>query len=359
MSLSRIRFPLLALAILILVFATLAGLMRLGWKVPTINAGWMAAHGPLMLAGFLGTLISIERAVALGQRWMYIGPALSGLGGLVLLAGFPVVAAQILIILGSLGLLSIFGVIVRRHFSLDTVTMVVGAVAWLAGNGVWLSSGRVPFAVPWWAGFLILTIAGERLELGRLSNIPRRVLMGFAGTGGLLIAGWVISLVNFDWGVRVAGVGMLGLAVWLLQYDIARRTVRKPGLTRFIAICMLSGYAWLAVGGVLGMIYGGVTAGAQYDALLHAIFLGFVFSMIFGHATIIFPAILGRMIQFSPRFYLHLLVLHGSLILRLAGDLADSFVMRRWGGLLNGVALLIFLGNTVWAVWRSRNKVTA
>jgi len=354
--LSRIRFPLLALAILTLVFATLAGLMRLGWKAPTINAGWMAAHGPLMLAGFLGTLISIERAVALGQRWMYIGPVLSSLGGVALLAGLPLVVAQLLIILGSVGLIVIFAAIVRKHLALYTVTMAVGAVAWLAGNLVWWGGGRVPNAVPWWAGFLILTIAGERLELGRLSNFPRQVLMWFAGTVGLLIAGWMISLVNFDWGVRTAGVGMLGLAVWLLKHDLARRTVRKPGLTRFIAICMLSGYAWLAVGGVLGIIYGGVTVGVQYDASLHTVFLGFVFSMIFGHATIIFPAILGRMIQFSPRFYLHLLFLHGSLILRLIGDLTDSFVVRRWGGLLNGVALLIFLGNTVWAVFGSQNK---
>ena len=44
---------------------------------------------------------------------------------------------------------------------------------------------------------------------------------------------------------------MLVLAVWLFRYDIARRTVLQSGLTRFIALCLLAGYGWLAVGGVL------------------------------------------------------------------------------------------------------------
>jgi hypothetical protein len=119
---------------------------------------------------------------------------------------------------------------------------------------------------------------------------------------------------------------------------------------------MLAGYIWLAVGGVLAMTVGGWTAGAQYDARLHAIFLGFVFSMIFGHAPIIFPAVLGRPIHFFPSFYLHLAVLHGSLILRIAGDVLGIFSLRRWGGLFNGVAILIFLVNTVIAIGREQKN---
>ncbi|HNB53507.1 MAG TPA: hypothetical protein PK530_16275 [Anaerolineales bacterium] len=347
MSLSRFRFPLLAAAILTLVIAVLLGLMRLGWRVPWLPPGWMAAHGPLMFAGFLGTLISVERAVALGQRWMYTGPALSALGGVVLLLGISPKAAQALIILGSLGLVAIFVVIVRRHLALYTVTMAIGAGAWMVGNLVWWGSGRVPMAVPWWMGFLILTIAGERLELGRLANYPRRVLIWFVGAAGVLMFGWVIALGNLDIGVRCTGAGMIGLALWLLRCDVARHTVRKSGLTRFIAICLLSGYVWLGIGGVLALAFGGVMGGARYDALLHAIFLGFAFSMIFGHAPIIFPAILGRTIHFAPQFYGHWSLLHASLILRVAGDLLDLFLVRRWGGMLNGIALLIFLINTV------------
>ena len=60
------RLPLLALSILALLAGLWAGLLRLGWSLPPIQPGLYVAHGPLMVCGFLGTLISIERAVALG-----------------------------------------------------------------------------------------------------------------------------------------------------------------------------------------------------------------------------------------------------------------------------------------------------
>jgi hypothetical protein len=44
------------------------------------------AHGPLMIGGALGTIISIERAVALRRRWPYTAPLLNGLGSVVLMA---------------------------------------------------------------------------------------------------------------------------------------------------------------------------------------------------------------------------------------------------------------------------------
>jgi hypothetical protein len=121
-------------------------------------------------------------------------------------------------------------------------------------------------------------------------------------------------------------------------------------LPRFIAACLLSGYVWLAIGGVLVLRFGALVAGPRYDAVLHAIFLGFVFAMIFGHAPIIFPAVLGSPISFRPAFYAHLSLLHFSLALRLAGDLAGWLTARQWGGLLNALVLLLFLANTVYAV---------
>ena len=40
---------------------------------------------------------------------------------------------------------------------------------------------------------------------------------------------------------RLFAAGLLALALWLLQYDIARRNIGTRGLTRFIAACLLSG----------------------------------------------------------------------------------------------------------------------
>ncbi|MGB4873303.1 MAG: hypothetical protein WBP47_24850 [Candidatus Promineifilaceae bacterium] len=87
---------------------------------------------------------------------------------------------------------------------------------------------------------------------------------------------------------------------------------------------------------------------------MHAIFLGFVFGMIFGHAPIIFPAVLQRPIQYHPIFYLPLALLQVSLLLRLMGDLFVWPVVRQWGGLLNAIVLLLFLGITAVAIFRQR-----
>ena len=49
---------------------------------------------------------------------------------------------------------------------------------------------------------------------------------------------------------------LIMLGAWLLRYDITRYTIKKTGLTRYIAACLLPGYVWLIVGGVLFGICG-------------------------------------------------------------------------------------------------------
>lgn len=350
---SRFRFPLMALALLALLAAAWAGLIRLGWPFPTLQPNLPAAHGPLFVCGFLGTLIGLERAVALRHRWTYSAPLLTGLGALLLIAGLPGWPGPMLITLGSLMLVGIFAVILRAHPARYTAVMALGALAWLVGNILWLAGRPLPDIVLWWAGFLVLTIAGERLELGRLLRLSRTVQAIFLLIITIFIAGMVVASFAFDPGMRLASVGMLGLAWWLLRYDIARRTIRREGVTRFIAICMLSGYVWLGVAGLVGLVYGGVPVGPIYDAVLHAVFVGFVFAMIFGHAPIIFPAVLGIPMTFLPIFYVHLGLLHLSLSMRIAGDLVGWMALRQWGGLLNVAALVLFLVHTIIAVRRS------
>ena len=344
------RLPLLALGMMALLTGVWAGLARLGWNVPLPRPDFSSLHGPLMVSGFLGTLISLERAVALGQRWAYAAPLLTGLGALVLVAGGPLVVARLLMLGGSAGLVAIFAAIIRRHPALYTSTMGVGAVVWLLGNLLWLLGRPVFLVVFWWAAFLLITIAGERLELARLQQVTtgaQTAFLLFLGTllAGLLLLGWW-----FDGAVRLFGAGLTALAVWLGLNDIARRTVHQSGLTRFIAVCLLSGYGWLAISGVTAMLYGGVPVGPQYDAMLHAFFLGFVFAMIFAHAPIIFPAVLGARITYRPLFYAHVVLLQATLMMRLAGDAAGWGAGRQIGGLLNAVTLVLFLANTVTAL---------
>ena len=342
----------MALGGVALLAALWGGLVRLGWRLPAIGLALAGFHGPLMVAGFLGTVIGMERAVALGRRWGYLAPLGTGLGALALVAGSPAGIGPALMTLGSATLVIVFGAILRRQWALFTAVMALGAVAWLAGQLLWLAGWPIHRVVPWWVGFLVLTIAGERLELSRLLRLSDGSRAAFLGASALFVSGLLLTTVAFDLGVRVLGAGLVALALWLGSQDVARRTVRQPGLTRFIALCLLSGYVWLGISGGVALIWGGVGAGAHYDALVHALFLGFVFAMIFGHASIIFPAILGLPISFRPAFYGHLVLLHATLGLRVAGDLIPSLPARQWGGLLNVVALLLFFANTAYGVLR-------
>jgi hypothetical protein len=356
---SRLRYPLLGISLLLLLAAIWAGLVRLGWRWPAMLPALPLSHGPLMVSGFLGTLIGLERAIAIRARWAYLAPSATALGALLLILGVGGSLGAVLITLGSLVFLLVFIFILRQHLALYTVTMTLGALVWLGGNLFWLSGWPIYRVVLWWAGFLILTISGERLELARLLSLSRAKNAAFVGSIAVFMSGLVISMLNFDLGTRLAGLGMVFISIWLLRNDIARHTVKKSGLPRYSAVCLLSGYVWLVVAGLIGLGFGGMVAGMRYDAFLHAIFLGFVFSMLFAHAPIIFPAIIGGPVPYSPFFYVFLILLQVSLLGRLAADLAGLWQFRLWFGLLNGVALTLFIGSMLVLVVKGRMaKVT-
>jgi len=296
-----------------------------------------------MICGFLATLISIERAVALGRGWAYAAPLLTGLGGVAILLGAPPVMARGAMVVGSGVFVAASVAIVIRQPANHTVTMALGAVALGIGNGLWWLNRPVFQVVWWWVTFLLLTIAGERLELSRLVRRPRWAGSAFVAATAVVLLGVVASTWFLHIGSRVTGTGMLALACWLGLNDAARRTVRQRGLTRYVAVCLLSGYVWLAVSAILLIWYGPVTAGTQYDAVLHAFFIGFVFSMIFGHAPIILPAVLRLTVHYRASFYLPLALLHISVLARVAGDVGGFPKARIWGGALNAIAILLFL----------------
>lgn len=356
------RAPLMFLAALALLAGLWAGLLRLGWQLPPLSLRLPAQHGPLMVSGFLGTLISLERAVALsqnqnGRRVYYLAPLLAGLGALAVFFPWPMEIPRGLSTLGALGLTLIFVVIYRLQSTTDHAVMGIGALLWLVGNGLWLAGLPLYQVVPWWAGFLILTIAGERLELARVLFLKQKARLSFLLIIGIFLVGLIITLPLLDLGLKLAGIALVALGLWLLRFDIARRTIRQKGLTRYIAACLLPGYFWLIIGGLFWLSLGGqYAAGPLYDAMLHTLFLGFVLSMIFGHAPIIIPAVLGIQVPYTPLFYAHLILLHLSLAIRVAGDLLLSAPVRRWGGLLNEVAVVLFLAVTIFAVRRSRKR---
>lgn len=333
------------------------GLLRLGWfagdSIAAAAAPLAPMHGPFMVAGFLGTLVSLERAVALGRRWAYAVPAVSGLGALALLAGLPVVGGALLTVAGA-GLVGLFTLLGRREPSPHMAVMTAGALALLGGDLTWLARKPVSSAAWWWVGFLVLTIVGERMELNRVRRLPRWGAGSLGALAGALIFALGLAAVWPAFGVRLVGGLVIGLAAWLLAFDVARRTVRTHGLTRFVAWCLLLGYGWLGAAGVLAVVFGPEVAGPIYDAELHAVFVGFVLSMILGHAPVILPAVLRVAIPYRAHAYGPLILLHATLVLREAGDLFGMPLLRRWGGLGNVAAVVLFVGLTIATVLAAR-----
>ncbi len=354
-----LRLPLLLPAMVGLLAGVLSGLARLGLDQPDFALAQAGNHGALMITAFLGTVISLERAVALGRSWPYLGPICAGLAGLALLAGLPLWLAPALGLVSGLVLLAASVQVLRLQPVLHNATLALGALCWLVGSLVWLVGGVIPQAVPWWMAFLVLTIAGERLELTRFMPATRGKQPAFVVIVAILLAGLVATLAFEAQGLAWLAAALLALSVWLLRYDIARRTVRQQGLTRFIAVCLLAGYVWLAFGGLLGLMGGFAPGNAWRDAALHSVFLGFVFSMIFGHAPIIFPAVARIKLPYHPVFYLPLLLLHGSLLLRLGAGLLGThrpdglLALRQAASAGNGVALALFALIVVTSVLRA------
>lgn len=332
-----------------------SGLARLGWQMDPLSQDWLMLHGPLMISGFLGTLICLERAVALSTRskWALLVPLINAAGAVALLTMGDVPLARGLLMLGSFGMVTLCAVMIRLHPSRDIAIIGAGASAWLIGNVLWFTLMPVYQVVHLWSAFLILTVVGERLELSRVRRLTARsqtLLVVFVAVylAGVLLTPWAL-----DAGVRVLGVGALLLAGWLLHYDVARRTIRQKGLPRYIGACLLLGYVWLGFGGAAALWSGAIYAGPDYAVVLHAFLLGFIFSMIFGHAPIIVPALTGLKYLYTPLLYAHLILLHVTLVYRTYGSMARNFDAQKVGGLLNVVAVLLFLAMTVLVVLRS------
>lgn len=340
--------PILLAVVGLLLIALWTGLARLG--VPGVQSGQMTIHGPLMVSAVLGTLISLERAVALISVWQsrgkwlaFLAPLSGAVGGVLLVAGGFDDPARMIILLSSLGLVGIFTVMMRRHPTTDAGIMMVGAVALLIGNGLWLMGRPVFQVVHWWVAFLILTIVGERLELSRIRQITQHQRRYLAVIVVAYLVSIVLTLADLGWGTRLEGAAYLVMACWLFRYDVARVTIRRRDLPQFVAACLLSGYLWLSVGGVIALWQGVLYAGLYYEAFLHALLVGFVFSMIFGHAPIIIPALTGYSVRFSRLLYVPLALLHGSLVLRIVSNVTAWMLGRQWGGALNVISILVFL----------------
>ncbi len=351
---------LLAVGLLLCIAAALlsavaGGLLRAG--VPLASGGapdWLGQaavqHAALMICAFMGTVIAVERAVAVKLAMAWLAPAASALAGPALVLGHTALGGGLLVVSGA-AFVAVNIVVVQRQSEPHTWLLLASAAALFAGNALF-AAGLAPAAViPWWFGFLVMTIAAERLEMTRLMRRRRGALPALVALLALLVAASALSAFEPGVGGVLYGVALLGLAAWLLTFDIARRTLFTQGLSRYMAVCLLGGYAWLAIGGVA---WAATALGAAWrDTALHALGLGFVFSMMMGHAPVILPAVAKVKLLFGWPFYLPLALLHGSLVVRLGLRAFDAGWLPR-GAELNAAAIALFALTAVGGVfaWR-------
>ncbi len=319
--------------------AVLAGLARLGVPV-AFGPSHAGAHGPLFVLGVFGTVIGLERAVALARGVGFLAPALGAAAAVAMLAGLPF--APWLAVASSAALAGVNGAIVRRHSAAFTWLMLAGSGALVGGSVAWALGRPVFEVVPAWLAFFVLTIVAERLELSRLAPTPRwasRALVVLAAAFVLLACGRPYA---GDVALRALGVTMALLGAWQLRFDLARRTVRQPRLPRYSAIGVMAGAPWLVVAGALFAGLAPPPTGPVYDAALHAVFVGYVLSMVFAHAPIILPAVARLPLPFHPVLYVPLAALHASLVVRLSGDLLGHAALRQAGAIGNAASLAGF-----------------
>jgi hypothetical protein len=281
-----------------------------------------------------------------------------GIAGVALAAGVLSAWPRLLLLAGSCVYVAVSVRVLVIQPALPNVVMGLGALSWAIGNGLWLYGASVPQVVMWWLTFLLLTILGERIELTRFQKKTSFQKPWLAISLAALAAGLVWNHAVPRCGGLLLGLTIVVVSLWLFRFDLAWRTIRSAGLPRFMAVCLLSGYCWLALTGVLVAWRWPQTTGIYYDAGLHAFFVGFVFAMIFGHAPVIFPAVLGVPIHFYWTSYIPLVVLHASVLLRVGGDLAEWNTGRAIGALGNAVAVGLFLINNllvITGVLRARN----
>ncbi len=333
------KLPFMLLIVASLISGILTGWFRIGFDMPVSRI--YLHHGAIMTGSFLGTVILIERIVALKRKWLFSFPLINASSLIFYWLDWTQMAFLMLII-GAVGLFYVFFLINRIHTDIPHKVMWAGAAAWFIGNIHLFIFNQYAHSILWWMAFLLLTIVGERLELCRflpVSSTKKNLLL-------VLLALFVAScVIPIQVGSQlIAGIALIFISAWLMMYDMVRKSIKMTGIHRFSAITLMCGYLWLAVSGLLYLME--TTGMITYDMLIHSFFLGFIFSMIFAHAPIILPGVLNLGFKpFHPSLYAWVAIFQISLIFRIFGNMLSFSNWKQFGGLVNGISILLFIVN--------------
>ena len=322
------------LALVSLVLGMWTGLTRMGWDFRLLKLS--LDHGAIMVGGFLGTLISLEKVIPLKKKFLFLIPAMSGTSVLVFYLGQRDLSF-ILLILSATALSAVFLYYLIKEKNIIYVLMLAGSLFWLTGNLLLITRSFYPLAFPWWLAFVLFVITSERVELMKflpVSNKNKMLLIAFLC---VYITGVLSSFHGI--GYIISGGALAAIALWLLRNDLIRISIHKSGLPKFVAVALLCGYSALLLTGVFLIALN--NQALAYDATVHTFFLGFAFSMIFAHGPIILPGVLGISVKpYHKILYLWLLLLHGSWLTRIAADIILNFELRKYSGIAAAISII-------------------
>ena len=345
------RLPIILFAMFCLLSGLWSGLNRIGWNLNITSVS--AHHGAIMVGGFLGTLIALEKIIPIKKKILYLIPVVNASSVFFFFLNQPRISIYVLIA-SSTALAFVFLYYFRKQRTIIYALMFIGAICWVTGNILLLTKFFYPLAFPWWAAFVLFIIAAERMELMKFRPVSRfnknifvimllcfviGVLFSFHGAGNL-----------------VCGLSLIGVSLWLLKNDMIGINIKKNNLPKFTAISLLMGYVCLLLTGIF--FFSLSDQWLTYDAIVHTFFIGFVFSMIFAHGPMILPGILGISVTpFNPILYLWLVVLHISWLIRIFADVLIELEVRKISGLLSAFAMLSYFITMALLTIRSQRHV--
>lgn len=333
------RWPVLVTGGVCLLIGLNLSLSLLGiWApVPAVDTD-AAVHGQVMTFGFAGTLICLERVIALRETWALLAPTALGIGGLLLLLPDPT-PGRILQVIGMALLVVVYARLSSRGLTIPLSIQILGAFFGLGALLLWWAGAATWAIVPWIAGFFVFTIVGERVELAHIS-LPQgaeKLAWGLS----LALAFTIVAVLAVGRGGELVGLLLIALAAWLMRYDVARATVKTSGLPQYSAANMIAAMVWLMVAGVAWVLGGDLALSPVYDTVIHSVTIGFTISMIMAHAAIILPAVIRRPLPYRSYFWVPTVLLNAGLLVRMIGDVRNLGVTWQIGG---GLLVLTILG---------------
>ena len=377
-ALPRFRMALLIGAGLAALLGLVAALIRADLIHPSGRVPLADLHGGLMVYGFLGAAIGLERAVAYRSggsskpSWGFFAPALGLLGSLLCLLSLMVSShgdapawvrvelfGGIPWTLSMLVLTAMYLAIWRRQPSAEVLIQVLGSLVGLVGAAAWVAGLDASVLAPTWLFFLILTIVGERVELARAVFSDIRLESGILGLSLLTVLMLPIQAMAPSVGYPLLGLSLGLLLLVMASHDVAKGTFRHGGLPGFMGTCMLSAYAWGLLAALIWMVAPLDSSTYWGDMALHALAVGFIMTMVIAHVCMIVPSVIRRPLPFHPLLWGAWALMQVGLLIRLLGAIRLYTPLWKAGNLLNVLGILSMMLTVVYLAARGKQVLAS